>query len=371
MRLRHLIVKFANAFSAELDSTLETLQLGLQVGAFFLRLGHLFFDGRTLLPGLVNLAFAAGDCLSVVVRLALELGNRLFAKLNLVLQVTELMPRKLTLEPLKLAHELLVALGLGGLPLERADLALDLAYGVGNAQQILLGVIELAQCFPLLLLEPGDAGGLLEHHTPVIRFAGDKLGDVPLRHDAVAGAAHAGAHEKLLNVPQSTRNFVDEILAAPVPKNAARDGHLVVRQIHPGRLELLGIDPPDRQRHLGHAQRLALVGAIENDIGHAGTSQCLGRLLPQNPAQCIRHIRFAATVRPHNRRHAWLKIERRLVRERFEAQGREILQIHAAQIRPKNGDRVKPENTRYSMSYSQNHNGLCFYRDNLSHLIHK
>ena len=204
MRLGCLIVKFADAFAAELDSAFEPLQLGLQVGSLFLRLGHLFFDGGALLPGLVNLAFAAGDRLGVVVRFVLKFSDRFFAQLYLVLQIAQLMPGELALKALEFAHELLVPLGLGGLPLERTDLALNLAYGVGNAKQILLGVIELAQCLPLLLFEPRDASGLLEHQAPVVRLAGNELGDVPLRHDAVAGAAHAGAHEKLLNITQPT-----------------------------------------------------------------------------------------------------------------------------------------------------------------------
>ena len=85
MRLGCLIVKFADAFAAELDSAFEPLQLGLQVGSLFLRLGHLFFDGCALLPSLVNLAFAAGDRLGVVVRFVLELGDRLLTELDLVL----------------------------------------------------------------------------------------------------------------------------------------------------------------------------------------------------------------------------------------------------------------------------------------------
>ena len=81
MRLGCLIVKFANAFAAELDSAFEPLQLGLQVGSLFLRLGHLFFDGGALLTGLVNLAFAAGNRLGVVVRFVLKFSDRFFAQL--------------------------------------------------------------------------------------------------------------------------------------------------------------------------------------------------------------------------------------------------------------------------------------------------
>ena len=44
------------------------------------------------------------------------------------------------------------------------------------------------------------------------------------------------------------------------------------------------VDPPDGQRHLRHAQCLALVGAVKNDVCHPRTPERLGRLLPQHPS---------------------------------------------------------------------------------------
>jgi len=119
---------------------------------------------------------------------------------NLGLQLVELMPRELGIQVLEFSSELLVAAGFARLALERADLALDFPDEVGDAQQILLGIFELAQGLLLLRLVLGDPGGLLEDHPAVLRLARQDLGNVALRHDAVAGPAHAGAHEQLLDI---------------------------------------------------------------------------------------------------------------------------------------------------------------------------
>ena len=330
VRLGHVFVQLLNALVAELNPALEPLEFGLQVGAFFLRLVHLFFNRTALLPRLVDQRLFALNCPGEIIRPPLELTDGLLALPDGFLNLPELMPRELAFKILEFLHELLVAPRLAGLTLERADLPLDLADGVGHAQQILIGVVEFSQRLFFLRLEARDASRLLEHQPPVVRFAGDKLGDVALGHDAVAGPPHAGAHEQLLDVLEPARNFVDEIITATIAEQPARHGDFVVRQIDSGRLELILVDAADGHRHLRHAERLALVGAVENHIHHSGAPERLGRLLAQNPPNRIGNIRLAAAVRADNRRDARLKVERRLVRKRLKAQGREILQIHVA-----------------------------------------
>ena len=178
------------------------------------------------------------------------------------------MPGKLAFQSLKFVHELLVAPGLAGLTLERANLPLDFTDGVGHAQQVLLSVVELSQSLFFLRLEPCDSGCLLKHHPPVIRLAGDDLGDVALGHDAVTGPPHTGAHEKLLDILEPARNLVDKKLAGTVTENPARHRNLVIRQIDSRSLELIGINTTKCQRHLRHAKRLAIVGAVKNHIRH-------------------------------------------------------------------------------------------------------
>src|SRR2546423_15501267 len=105
------------------------------------------------------------------------------------------MTRKLRIEMLQFRRELLVALGFAGLPLQRTDLALYLADEVGHPQKILLRVFEFPERFLFLRFVFGDARGLLKNHAPIFWLARKNLGDVSLRHDAVAGAPHARTHE--------------------------------------------------------------------------------------------------------------------------------------------------------------------------------
>src|SRR5262245_57218936 len=113
---------------------------------------------------------------------------------------------------LEFASDLFVAPGFTRLPLERADLPFDLLNQIGNAEEVLVGVLEFAESFPLLWLKFGDPSGLFEDHAAVIGLAGDNLGDIALGHDAVTGPAHARAHEKLLNVLKTAGDLIDEIL---------------------------------------------------------------------------------------------------------------------------------------------------------------
>ena len=154
------------------------------------------------------------------------------------------MPRKLGVQMLQLLHELLVAARLAGLALQRADLPLDLADQVGHAQQVLLGGFQFAQRLFFLRLEFGDARGLLENHPPVLRLAGKDLRDVALGHDAVTGAAHARAHEQLLDVLQPARRLVDEIFAAAVAEDAAGDRDFVVGDLDTRRRRCSSSTPP-------------------------------------------------------------------------------------------------------------------------------
>ena len=138
------------------------------------------------------------------------------------------MPRQLSIEMLQLLCDLFVAARFAGLALQRADLPFHFADQIGNAHKILLGVFQFAQRFFFLRLELGDAGGFFENHPAIFRLAGKNLGDVPLRHDAVAGAPNARAHEELLDVLEPARGLVDEIFAAAVAKDPPGDGDFVV-----------------------------------------------------------------------------------------------------------------------------------------------
>src|SRR5436305_10709575 len=117
---------------------------------------------------------------------------------------------------LHLQRKLLILPRLARLPLQRPDLPLHFANEIGHAQEILISIFEFAQRLFLLRFIFRDAGGLLENHAPVFWFAGKNLSDISLGHDAVTSAAHAGAHEELLDVLEPAGSLIDEILAATI-----------------------------------------------------------------------------------------------------------------------------------------------------------
>ena len=64
--------------------------------------------------------------------------------------------------------------------------------------------------------------------------------------------------------------------------------------------------------------RLALLGAVEDDVLHLGAAQGLGALLAQHPADGVGNVALAAAVRPDNRRHPGFELELRPLREALE-----------------------------------------------------
>ncbi len=232
------------------------------------------------------------------------------------------MARELGIEMLEFLRNLFVAARLAGLALERPDLPLHFADEIGDAQKILVGVFQFAERFFFLALVFRDAGGFLENHPAIFGLAGKNLGDVALCQDAVAGAAHARAHEQLLDVLEPAAGAVDEILAVAVAENPARDGGLVVSHLDASRAQVVLVHVAQRERHLGHAHRFASVGAIEDDVGHFTAAQGLGGLFTQDPADGIGNIGFAASVGAYNGSHAGLKIQRSFVREGLKPQKR-------------------------------------------------
>src|ERR1051325_6732836 len=107
------------------------------------------------------------------------------------LQYVKLMSRQLSVEMLKLLGELLVTARLSRLSLERSDLPLYLAHQIFHPEQVLFGIFQFAQRLFFLRLELCDPRGFFKNYPAVFRLARENLGDVSLRHDAVAGAANA------------------------------------------------------------------------------------------------------------------------------------------------------------------------------------
>jgi hypothetical protein len=134
-------------------------------------------------------------------------------------------------EVAQLAAVPLVALGLLGLAPEVAEAALELAEHVADAQQVLLGLLDLLLGGLLLGLEAGDAGGLVDDVAAVLGLAADDPADLALLDDRVAAGAGAGAGHQLLHVAQAAVDLVDQVLAGAVAQQPAGHGDLGVIEV--------------------------------------------------------------------------------------------------------------------------------------------
>ena len=304
---------------------------GLQLQALLLLQGNVLLQFALAGTQLKDFIFAAKDGFVDDFEFDLRLLRRDGAFTDFSLKDVELVPCQLGVEMEQLDHDRLVALGLAGLPLERTDLAFDLLDQVLDAQEVLVGVLKLAEGFLLLGLELGDAGGFLEDEAAIVGLHREDLGDVALGHDRIARLAHAGAGEELLDVAEAAGGLVQEILGPTVAIDTAGDRHLVVADLDAGRLQVLLVDVADRERNLGQAERLAGVGAVEDDVGHFTTAQGLGGLLAEDPADRVGHVRLAAAVGPDNGGHARQKIDGGFLRERLKPEHGKVLEEHGSQ----------------------------------------
>ena len=204
------------------------------------------------------------------------------------------------LEIALLRAQLLVAVGLRGLAIERRDLAPQLDQDVVHAQQVLLGracsfdSVSLRRCryFPM-------PGGLLEDHAPLFGLARDQVRDLALLDDRVAARADARVHEEVEHVAQPHRHLVDHVLALARAVEPARDLDLGVRAVR-RRREPVGV--VERQHDLAHADRGLLLGAREDQVLHVAAAQLARVVLAHHPAQRVDHVRLAAAVRTRRSR---------------------------------------------------------------------
>ena len=279
-RIPLLPLDLEQAFFVELNAALVVLDLVAELEALLLELTDLMLERAQLFAELRELILIAQHPFRAFLVFTSQLFQRHLLLEPLGLEHVELMPGQLGIELLQFEGKLLVTPRLARLTLQRADLAFDLPDEITHAQEILIRILELAQRLAFLRLELGDARRLLEHQAPILGSTRENLRDVPLRHDAVAGAPHPRAHEQLLDVLQPAGRSVDEILAAAISEHPPRHRHFVVGQLHPGRLQMILLHVADGQRHLRHPQRLPMVGPVEDHVGHLPTPQGLGGLLP-------------------------------------------------------------------------------------------
>src|SRR5262249_51547131 len=85
---------------------------------------------------------------------------------------------------------------------------------------------------------------------------------------------------------------------------------------------------PERDVDLGHSDRLARRTTVEDHVFHRVAAELAGALLAEHPANRVRNVRLAATVRSDDARDAVAQLHDRLVDEGLEALDLELLEKH-------------------------------------------
>ena len=207
-----------------------------------------------------------------------------------------------------------VALGAPDLRLELGNARGDLADEVADADAVVLGLLEPAQRLSLASEELADAGGLFEQAAALGRLLGEHRVDLALRDDRVRARPETGAHEHLDDVAQPDLRAVDEEFALARAVGAAR--HLHFAEADAERVVLV----VERERHLGHAERLAPVVADEDHVLGLRRAQRLRTLLAERPADRVHEIRLAGPIGTDERGDPGLEHDLGLIGERLEAE---------------------------------------------------
>src|SRR5690606_34597741 len=80
----------------------------------------------------------------------------------------------------------------------------------------------------------------------------------------------------------------------------------------------------------GHTERLALLGAVEDDVFHRAGAHRLRALLAEHPGDRVREVRLAAAVRADDPGHAAGETDLDRIDERLETRDLETLELEHA-----------------------------------------
>ena len=197
--------------------------------------------------------------------------------------------------------------------LQRTQLPCQFFQNIINTVGIFQRPLKLLVRLFLPCLELHNAGGLFEYLTAIFTPAGKDFVNTSLADDGVAFLADTRIPEKVDDVLQPAGGTVEIIFTFTVPVHPAGDHDL--RKVH-GQSPILIFK---HQRDFAVAQGLALLGAVEDNVRHAGTPEGFRTLLPQDPPHRIADVALAGTVRSHNARDSLIKNDFRPLGKGLEA----------------------------------------------------
>ena len=223
----------------------------------------------------------------------------------------------------QLGGDRVVRAGGGGLALEGADLAPDLAHQVAQALEVLgrggqaaLGPLPA----PAVLEHPGR---LLDDGPAVLGAGVEHRVELALADDHVLLAADARVAQQLLDVEQPAGRPVDGVLAVAGAEQRPGDGDL-------GQVDgQLARGVVDGERHLGPAELGPRRGPGEDDVLHLGRAQRAGPLGAEHPGHGVDDVGLAAPVGTDDHGDPGLELQHGRVGEGLEALHAERLQEHS------------------------------------------
>ncbi|GIV01184.1 MAG: hypothetical protein KatS3mg015_0014 [Fimbriimonadales bacterium] len=223
--------------------------------------------------------------------------------------------------------ELLVPFGYFGLLAERLSLALDLVEHVCDSFEMSYGALQTFESVYLSGPVTLDAGGFVNPDSAFFGGRADCRVNVRLANDRVSGLAEPGVGEQFVDVSQTNRMTVDEVLALPV--SAETSGHD----------DLAGVD---RQLPLfvvkdegdfGIPKRFALRGSREDDVGRLARAKILGAQFAQRPNDGVHDVAFSAAVGAYDGNEIAVYVNVHAVGERFETEDADALESHRSVVR--------------------------------------
>jgi hypothetical protein len=234
-----------------------------------------------------------------------------------LLEVDELAPVVLGGQLADALPQAPVAVGGLGLALEGVLGLVDLDDDVLEADEVLLGALELVLGLALLVLVVGRAGGLLDEQPLLGRLGGHEAADGPLLDDEVLLLADGVAPELVLDVLEADGLAVHPVFALARAEDPVGDDELllVVAQ---------------GQDDVGHVQGGLLGVAVEDDVVGAVPADGLRPQAADDPEHAVDEVALAGAVGADDGRDAGVEGDLGPVGEGLESLQLELLDDHTA-----------------------------------------
>ncbi len=223
------------------------------------------------------------------------------------------------------ARDVAVAAGLPRLPLQRAELHLELPAQVVCPRQVGLRRAQLQLRLMAARMQSGDAGRFLQHRPAILRLGGDQRPDPTLAHHAGGMRPGRQVGEQGLHVARAHLLAVHPVFAAGAALDTADD--LQFRVLMEWRRHC-ACRFVQRQRHLGEIARRPARGAGENHIVHLPGAHRAGALLAHRPTQRLDHIGLPAAIRADDAGETRMDLDAGRLGEAFEAGDAHAAKLH-------------------------------------------